>query len=58
MVFMKILLNATSKTQMIISQNMMEKDMISETQTLEKYNTVPILIYLCILEGIWDPYHK
>ena len=55
---MKMLLNATSKTQMIISQNMMEKDMISKTQTLEKYNTVPILIYLCILEGILDPYHR
>lgn len=53
-----MLLNATSKTQMIIIQNMMEKDMISETQTLEKYNTVPILIYLCILEGILDPYHR
>ena len=50
---MKILVNAiVSITQMIISQGVMEKDMISETQTLEKCNTVSILINLCSLEGI------
>ena len=42
---MKILVNTTAlKTHMIISPNMMEQDMISETQTLE---IVCILIYLC-----------
>ena len=50
---MKILVNAiVSITQVIISQSMMEKDKISETQTLEKCNRVSILINLCSLEGI------
>ena len=44
---MKTLVTATAlKTQMIISQSMMEEDTISETQTLEKDDIVFILIYL------------
>ena len=35
---------------MVISQSLMKKDSISETQTLEKDDIVSILIYLCFLE--------
>ena len=44
---MKTLVTTTAlKTQMIISQSMMEEDTISKTQTLEKDDIVFILIYL------------
>ena len=45
--FMKtVVTTAALKTQIIISQSMMEEDTISETQTLEKDDIVFILIYL------------
>ena len=44
--FMKILVNTTAlTTQMIISQSMVEKYMISETQTLDKDNIVSIYAF-------------
>lgn len=48
---MKILVNARAlKTQIIISQSMMDQDTVSETQTLEKDNIVFIYAYLCFSE--------
>ena len=48
---MTILANTTPlKTQMVISQSMIEWDMVTETQTLEKDGIVSISIYLYISE--------
>ena len=49
---MKILVNTTAlKTQMIISQSIMESYTISETSTLEKDDIISIVIYLCFSEA-------
>ena len=53
---MKIIVNTTAlKTKVVISQNMMEQYIISETQTLEKDNIASISSYLCFLETDLGP---